>query len=236
MGSEVSILIATGAGILSFFSPCILPLLPPYLSFITGISMEELLGAGKRAKESFSPFKVLYHILLFILGFSAVFMAMGASASAIGQFLFHHVRILQWIGGLMVIFFGLHFTGLLRIPILYREKRLYLQKRPAHLFGAFLVGVAFAVGWTPCIGPILGSILAYAGTKETIIEGMILLGSYSAGLAIPFIATGLAVGLSFKIIKRMKKYIPFISAVSGILLIIMGILIITDNLKFLSLV
>jgi cytochrome c-type biogenesis protein len=167
------------------------------------------------------------------MGFSLVFIGMGASASAIGQFLFRHAKIVQLIGGIIVIFFGLHFIGIFTIPILYKEKRIYLQKRPSNILGAFIVGVAFAIGWTPCIGPVLGSILTYASTKETVSEGITLLAGYSIGLAIPFIITGFAIGMSFKIIKRIKRYLPIISLGSAILLIIMGILIITDSLKLL---
>src|SRR4051795_2106540 len=187
MIENVTLLAAFGAGLLSFISPCVLPLIPGYLSYISGLSLDEMRGASGAAV---APPEVRNRIILsslaFILGFSIVFVALGASASAIGQFLMSRLTILGRIAGAIIVLFGLHTMGLLRIDWLYQEKRVQTNRRPAGFFGATLVGIAFAFGWTPCIGPILAGILAIAAAQNTIGEGIKLLAAYSAGLAIPF--------------------------------------------------
>lgn len=227
MQPDVSWFIALGAGLLSFFSPCILPLLPAYLSFITGLAVEEIFESRPARRE------VIPQVLLFCLGFSFVFVLMGATASSLGQLVFRYQRIIQWIGGGLVIFFGLHLIGVFQWRALQMERRLHLKNRPAHAFGAFLIGIAFAAGWTPCIGPILGSILTYAGTQDTMGQGIVLLVFYSVGFAIPFIAVGFAVGSLLPWLRKAGALLRWVSVVSGILLILMGLLLITDHLNLL---
>jgi cytochrome c-type biogenesis protein len=224
MQSGISWILALGAGGLSFFSPCILPLLPAYLSFITGVGVEEILENRPGRRE------ILPQVLLFCLGFSMIFVLMGATASTLGQAIFQYQRILQWAGGVVVILFGLHLLGVFQWRVLQVEKRLHLGKRPAHALGAFVIGIAFAAGWTPCIGPILGSILMYAGTSQTLIQGILLLALYSIGLAVPFVAVGFAIGSLLPLMQRARNVMRWVSGVSGALLILMGLLLITDNL------
>jgi len=227
MQLEVSWVLALGAGILSFFSPCILPLLPAYLSFITGRAVEEILENRPARRE------ILPHVVLFCLGFSLIFVIMGATASTLGQALFRHQRIMEWAGGLLVIILGLHQLGVFQWRFLQVEKRLHLRARPAHALGALVVGVVFAVGWTPCIGPVLGAILTFAGTRETLSQGVLLLAAFSLGLALPFLALGLGLGAVLPRLRSAKGLMRGVMAASGGLLILMGLLLITDNMKFL---
>jgi cytochrome c-type biogenesis protein len=227
MQPDVSWILALGAGVLSFFSPCILPLLPAYLSFITGRAVEDILENRPARRELFP------HVLLFCMGFSVVFVAMGATASTLGQVLFRHQRIMEWVGGLLIVFLGLHQLGLFQWRFLQVEKGLHLRARPTHALGAFIVGVAFAVGWTPCIGPILGSILTYAGTRDTLSQGVFLLAVFSMGLALPFLALGLGLGTVLPRLRAARRLMRGVTMASGGLLIIMGLLLITDNMKFL---
>ena len=223
---NVSIPIALGAGILTFLSPCVLPLIPAYISFITGLSIEELGGAEGKEKLTANLKRTLGQTLLFILGFSFVFVSLGASATYLGNFLLQNLRIIRIIGGSIVIIFGLHVTGVFNIKYLQYEKRIHLSKKPRHIFGAFLVGVTFAIAWMPCVGPILASILALAATQETLTNGIILLSAYSLGMAIPFLATGLAIGAFLSLFAKIKRYFRAISIASGLLLIGVGVLII----------
>jgi cytochrome c-type biogenesis protein len=224
MQPEISWFLAIGAGVLSFFSPCILPLLPAYLSFITGAGVEEILESRPARR------KILPQVLLFCLGFSTIFVLMGATASTLGQAVFRYQRIIEWVGGVLVIFFGLYLLGVFQWRALQMEKRLHLSNRPAHALGAFVIGIAFAAGWTPCIGPILGSILMYASTSETLPQGVFLLVLYSMGLAVPFVAVGVTIGSLLPWLKKAGSVMRWVSAASGVLLILMGLLLITDNL------
>jgi cytochrome c-type biogenesis protein len=224
MHPEISWFLAVGAGVLSFFSPCILPLLPAYLSFISGATVEEVLEHRPARRQ------VMPQVLLFCLGFSLVFVLMGATASTLGQMIFRYQRLIQWIGGALVIFFGLHLIGLLQWRVLHVEKRLHLANRPAHALAAFVIGLAFAAGWTPCIGPILGSILTFAGTRETLTQGIALLVLYSFGLSVPFVAVGLAIGSLLPWLQKVSSLMRWLSMTSGLLLILMGVLLLTDNL------
>ncbi len=214
------------AGIVSFLSPCVLPLVPPYLSYISGVSVE-LLRAGATG-EMYR--RVVKGCIFFVLGFSVVFTAMGASATWVGQLLRQEMFYLRLIAGTIVILFGLHLIGVLRIGALYREKRFDVRTKGPGTLTAFLLGLAFAFGWTPCIGPILGAVLAYASTQETVAHGMALLIIYSLGLGMPFILSALAVNAFFKAFNSLKRYLKAIEVASGILLIGIGILILTNNL------
>jgi len=222
--NEVSLMAAFIAGLFSFFSPCVLPLVPGYISFISGISLEEIEQGDKQNK-------VIIGSIFFILGFSLVFILLGATATFIGSFLLEKAFILEKIAGIIIIIFGIHMSGLYRIKFLDYEKRLYAKNRPVNIVvGPFLIGLAFAFGWTPCIGPILAGILIYAGTQKTLYQGILLLMIYSAGLGIPFLLTALALNKFYMLSSKIKKYFKTIEIVGGVLLILVGLLILTDNL------
>ena len=227
---EVSYLAAFLAGLLSFFSPCILPLVPGYISFVSGISLEKINNKGN------NQLQVLFGALFFILGFSVVFILLGASATFIGSFLRDYLIWFKRVGGIVIVIFGFHMLGVINIPFLNYEKKIYSQqKNTFHLFFTpFLIGLAFAFGWTPCIGPILAAILVYAGTQDTVLKGVLLLSLYSAGLGIPFLLTALAVNQFYRVSAKIKKYFQIVEMIGGILLIIIGILIFSDNLSFIT--
>lgn len=230
-GTELDLLIAVGAGLLSFLSPCVLPLFPSYLSFIAGSSLEELeAGTGAAGGRRV----LLANALLFILGFSLVFVALGAGATLLGQLLFRSQILLRRAGGVLVILMGLHVAGWLRIPFLMRERRAHLAGRPAGYLGAVLVGMTFAAGWTPCIGPILGSILTLASVSQTAGAGILLLLAYSLGLAIPFLASALALRQFLVFFDGFRRFLPLVSTASGILLILLGLLLVSDYFTLLS--
>lgn len=228
MSDQVTLLAALAAGFLSFISPCVLPLIPGYISFVSGASLDEMRGGT--AGSSASRRQVLITSLAFVLGFSLVFVALGASASAIGKFLLNELPLLGKIAGAVIIVFGLHTMGVFRIAALDTEKRMQAQRKPTGPFGAVLVGIAFAFGWTPCIGPILGGILVVAGSKDTVAQGVMLLAAYSAGLGIPFLLTSMAIDRFFSVTARIRKHYHAIEMVSGGLLVSIGVLIFTGQL------
>jgi cytochrome c-type biogenesis protein len=227
---DISLLFAFTGGLLSFLSPCVLPLIPSYLVFITGLSFEELTADHPQRKLRKI---ILIHSLLFILGFSALFTLLGASASFIGQLLALHKDILRIIGGILVIAFGLLISGVFSFGFLQREKKFHLQTKPLGYLGSFLVGVAFAAGWTPCVGPILASILLYASTAEDMRMGILLLLSYSLGLGLPFFACSLALNTFLNNFAKARRYLGVFTKVGGILLIIVGILLLTNSFPLL---
>lgn len=218
------------AGLLSFLSPCVLPLVPGYLSFVSGLPAEELRQGATRAARR----KVLVNALAFIGGFTAVFVALGASATAVGQVLSDHMPLLLRIGGIVVVLFGLHTMGVLKIRWLYQEKRMQLASKPIGLLGSGLVGVAFAFGWTPCIGPILGAILALASTEDTVWHGVLLLLIYSLGLGIPFLLMALAFNQVLSLTGRLRRHMRKVELASGALLVVVGLLIFTGKLAALT--
>jgi cytochrome c-type biogenesis protein len=222
---NVSMLVAFSAGVFSFLSPCVLPLFPSYLSFITGMSVEQLQEAGTQGAERR---RVMAHSLAFIVGFSLVFIGMGASFSALGQLLIERRDLIRQIGGGLIILFGLYIAGVLPLAWLGRYRQIQLRSKPAGLLGSGLVGVTFAIGWTPCVGPILGSILSLAGTAETVTTGVALLGAYSAGLALPFFLSSLALGAFLVAVRRFRPWIPIVERAAGVLLIVVGILVVTN--------
>ena len=231
-GTEnISVLVAFTAGLISFLSPCILPMIPSYLAFITGISLEEL-SQDKNLKKVRKS--VIANSLFFILGFSILFIAMGASATFIGKFLAKNIRWFEIIGGSLVVILGLHFAGLFKLKFLEREKKIHLEKKPLGYVGTVLVGMAFGAGWTPCVGPILGSILTMAAATQNVAKGVILLISYSIGLGIPFLLTGLLIHKFFEYFKTIRKYFRVITLVGGILLVIIGLLLITGYFTTIS--
>jgi len=218
-------------GILSFLSPCVLPLVPGYISFISGLSFEELReSTGARG----FLIKTLFSSLFFVLGFSIVFVLLGASATAIGKFLSENMNVISKVAGVIIVLFGLHMSGILRISFLNYEAKLKTQKKPFGLIGAFVIGFAFAFGWTPCIGPVLATILVLASQQETIKQGILLLSVYSLGLGIPFILTSLSVNFFFKWFSKIRRYLNVVEIVSGVILILLGILIFTNTLGLVS--
>lgn len=227
MSGNVSLLAAFAAGFLSFISPCVLPLIPGYISFVSGVSVDEM---RSDAPPAASRLQVFVTSLAFVIGFSLVFIALGASATAIGKFMFSKLPLLSKVAGVILIIFGLHTMGVFRLAFLDTEKRVHQQRKPAGPLGAMLVGIAFAFGWTPCIGPILGGILAIAGSKNTVWEGVTLLAVYSLGLGIPFLLTSLAINQFFGAAKRIRRYYHAIELTSGALLIVIGVLILTGQL------
>jgi cytochrome c-type biogenesis protein len=231
VNQDVTLLAAFAAGFLSFVSPCVLPLIPGYISFVSGVSLDEMRGD---VPPSTSRLQVFLTSLAFVVGFSIVFVLLGASATAIGKFMFAKLPLLSKIAGAILIVFGLHTMGVFRIPLLEAEKRVHSQRKPAGPLGAVLVGVAFAFGWTPCIGPILGGILAIAGSKNSVGEGITLLAVYSMGLGIPFLLTSLAINQIFGAAKRIRRYYHAIELASGALLIAIGVLIITGQLTIIT--
>lgn len=226
MASDVSLPAAAAAGVLSFLSPCVLPLVPPYLTFIAGTTIEELAEEGEqRARRD-----TLFAALLFVAGFSTVFVALGATASVFGQILRAHLEFLSILAGLGIIAMGLHFLGLFRLAFLYREKRFSVEK-PIGIWGAYLMGLAFAFGWTPCIGPILATILALAGTEDTVARGAALLAVYSAGLGIPFIVAALAMAPFLRFMQRFRAHFGKVERVVGVLLVVTGIAFLTGGVQ-----
>ncbi|MDD5773920.1 MAG: cytochrome c biogenesis protein CcdA [bacterium] len=227
--NSISLLMAFSSGVLSFISPCVLPLIPGYISIITGLSFDELNTSSEDYKV-----KIFVSTLFFVFGFSSVFILMGASATFIGQLIFRYSNssIVRYISGILIIVFGLHFSGIFKLNFLYKEKKLFANKvNKMTLLGVFLMGAVFALGWTPCIGPILSSILLYASTKETMKDGLILLSVYSLGLGIPFIITGIAFSKFLKLSSGIKKHYRWVEIISGTILILIGILIITNNFQ-----
>jgi cytochrome c-type biogenesis protein len=232
---NVTLFAAFLAGVLSFISPCVLPLIPGYVSFVSGVTLEEMRGgAGALVAPAGVRQKAVIMSIAFVMGFSLVFIALGASATVLGALLMEHLTLLGRVAGVVIILFGLHMMGVLRIGWLYSEKRMQTSKKPAGVFGALLVGVAFAFGWTPCIGPILAAILAVAAAQESVGEGVKLLAVYSAGLGVPFIATSLAINTFFAASARIRKHYHTIEVVSGVLLVAVGMLIFTNRFTIIA--
>lgn len=231
MHSSVSLFGAFGAGVLSFISPCVLPIVPGYLSFISGVNVAQLKGSETQAALAW---RVAITSLAFVLGFSTVFVALGAAATLVGYYLQQYKRALGVVGGVVIIVLGLHTAGLLKIKWLLYEKRAEVKSKPLGLIGAYVVGLAFAFGWTPCIGPILGAILLYASQQDTVGQGVLLLSAYSLGLGIPFIASGLAINGFFAAFSRLRRHMQAVEYAAGALLVGVGLLLVTDRLTLLA--
>ncbi|MCG8566707.1 MAG: cytochrome c biogenesis protein CcdA [Desulfobacterales bacterium] len=220
---------AFAAGLLSFLSPCVLPLIPAYFSFITGLSLDELTTDKAEIRK-----KVILATLAYVGGFSFVFILLGASASFLGGLAVQYAHWIRYVGGAIVLVFGLHLLGVLKIKAFQFEKRIHMQKKPIHLFGTFVIGMAFAAGWTPCIGPMLGSILIVAGNQDTVLQGVWLLAIYSAGLAIPFILISIFINSMMAIMARTRKYIGLVHKISGALLVALALLLMSNKIAILS--
>lgn len=224
-----STLAVFGAGVVSFLSPCVLPLVPGYISLISGASAEELQAQDRKLLRT-----VLLHSIMFILGFTLVFVTLGAAATEIGQLTKMYRKQLTWVAGAVVIIFGLHLTGLLKIKWLYADKRLHSVGSGKSPLGAFLVGFAFAFGWTPCIGPILGTVLGAAGSTDSVGKGVLLLWVYSLGLAVPFLLTAVGISRFLSFYSRFRRHLHTLEVVSGVLLIAIGVLIMSRHFAVLS--
>jgi len=227
--------VAFTAGLLSFLSPCVLPLIPSYATFLTGMTLDELTVEDRDRQARLAQRRaVLTHGGMFVLGFSAVFIALGASATFIGAALQYYGDWVQRVGGVLLILFGLYMIGAFRFAAASREWRYQFSNRPAGYAGSALVGVAFGAGWTPCIGPVLGGILTLAATSDSIGAGIGLLSVYSLGLAVPFLAAALLLDRFLTAFRRFRRWIPWVERVSGALLILVGILLVTGTFTMLS--
>jgi len=224
MGEPVGIIVAFTAGLFSFLSPCVLPLFPSYLSFVTGMSVADLQADLTPATRR----RVLLHSVAFVVGFSLVFVALGASFSAAGQILLDHRDIIRQVGGVLIVIFGLYIAGLLDFGPFSRTRQWQIREKPAGYIGSFVVGLTFAIGWTPCVGPILGAILSLASTAENIGRGIGLLVAYSAGLGVPFLLSALALGAFLKFFKRYRPLIPVVERGAGVILVVVGVLVFTN--------
>lgn len=231
MLQEVSLLGALLAGVLSFISPCVLPLVPPYLGYLAGVSLEELSGEDV---DQAAARKVFFTALAFVAGFSTVFIILGASASLIGQFVSQYLQYLSYIAGALIIVMGLHFLGIFKIGFLYQEARVQVERKPAGHVGAYLMGLAFAFGWTPCVGPILATILFVAGSEETTGQGAILLSAYALGLGIPFLLAALFAGPFLNFMKRFRKHMGTVEKGMGVVLVLTGVMFLTGQMAVLS--
>ena len=218
--AALGFVVAFFAGLLSFLSPCVLPLVPSYVGFITGMTLPEVTGRRRAA---------LTHALLFVAGFSLVFVLLGASATALGRAVNYYQVWLQRVGGVLIILFGLLCLGVFKVGLLTQERRLHLERKPVGYLGSALVGMAFAAGWTPCIGPVLGGILGLAATSSDVTRGMQLLAVYSAGLALPFLIAAVAVESFLDWSQRFRRFLPWVMRVSGVMLIVVGVLLVTGE-------
>ncbi|MBI1824442.1 MAG: cytochrome c biogenesis protein CcdA [Nitrospirae bacterium] len=232
MTSTVSYFMAFTAGLFSFISPCVLPVVPSYLCYITGLSFDDL------TDESESPeiikWMIIKNSLMFIGGFSFVFILFGATATTLGQFLHTYQGIIRKISGIIVIFFGFYIMGILKLAFLMSDRRIHLQDKPAGLAGSFIVGVAFASGWTPCVGPILGTILLYASTSDSVWNGVFLLSAYSLGIGIPLFILSFGFNSILATYKKLVPYMKYINIISGIFMIFLGVLITSNSFTLLT--
>ena len=227
MNDSIGITIALSAGVLSFLSPCVLPLVPSYLSFVTGMSLEDL-------QEGFDRRRVMVHSALFVSGFTLIFVLLGAGATFIGSFLLYNSDWIARIGGVIIIAFGLHLMGVFQLLPLMSEKRVHLANKPAGYLGTLVVGVAFGAGWTPCIGPVLGAILTMAASQDNVGVGMWLLFVYSMGLAIPLLLAAWAMERFLNAFSRFRRFLPAVQKVAGALLIVLGLLLVTGSFTVLA--
>lgn len=226
----VSLTLAFFAGLLSFLSPCVLPLVPSYVTFITGITLEELTTGSKQSARKHAAM----HAGFFVLGFSIVFIALGATATGMGMALRRSLPLIQQVGGVVIIVFGLFLVGVLRLPWLMRERRFFVRSKPAGFAGSALVGVAFGAGWTPCVGPVLASILLYAGIKTSMAQGMLLLTAYAVGLGIPFFLAAIGFNWYLAGARWMLRWLRPIEIAAGLVLIVMGALLVTGRFTMLT--
>ncbi|MEC9368904.1 MAG: cytochrome c biogenesis CcdA family protein [Pseudomonadota bacterium] len=229
---EVTYIGALLAGVISFLSPCVLPLVPPYLCFLGGVTFDQLSGEGQVPRDVY--WEVVLAAVCFVLGFTTVFVILGATATAIGQLVANNLDLLAKVAGVLIIVVGLHFLGILKLPFLYREFRKHAVSPPAGALGAYLVGLAFAFGWTPCIGPVLAAILAVAAGEETVGKGVSLLLVYSLGLGIPFIAAALAFRPFMGFLTRFRRHLASVEKVMGGMLVVTGVMFLTGSMTYIA--
>jgi cytochrome c-type biogenesis protein len=229
--TDVNIFVAFAAGVFSFLSPCVLPLIPSYLSFVSGVSLEEMRGEQALPRMRW---RVALNAIAFIAGFSLVFISLGASASFLGGLFMAYRNAIRILGGVFILLVGLYLAGLFKVAALERYLQFNLQDKPAGYLGSILVGITFAVAWTPCVGPILGATLALASTAGEVNRGVFLLTSYAAGLGLPFFLSALAIESFLQFSHRLRRYIQAIHVAGGILLIVAGVLLITDYMTLLN--
>ena len=222
---SVGVAVAFTAGLLSFLSPCVLPLIPSYITFVSGLSLEDVQHSRRTA---------LVHALLFVVGFSLIFLALGATATAVGRLLLINRRWISRIGGILVILLGLYLLGAFNMRFLDRERRIHISDKPLGYLGSVLVGIAFGAGWSPCIGPILVAILTYTATQSELRRGLLLLGAYSLGLAIPFLLAAVAVDRFIAVFQRFRSKLIWVDRVAGALLIVVGVLMLTNYMVVLT--
>jgi cytochrome c-type biogenesis protein len=225
LAGNVGVVIAFGAGLASFLSPCVLPLIPSYITFITGLSLDD----ASRARRA-----TLIHALLFVAGFSIIFLALGASATLLGRLLLTYRVWISRIGGVLVLAFGLYLLGVFNLGVFSRERRIHLTDKPLGYLGTVLVGIAFGAGWTPCIGPVLGTLLMYTATQADVSRGLALLGAYSLGLAVPFVLAAVAVERFLAAFALIRRHLVWVTRVSGGVLVVVALLMITDYLSVLT--
>ena len=229
-GGTISLGLAFVAGLVSFLSPCVLPLVPSYLTFVTGMTLDELTEDGGRAART----RTMTHATLFVVGFMIVFVSLGAAATALGSAIGKSLLIAQQVGGVLIVLFGLYLLGVVRLPFLMRERRAHLARRPAGMAGSLVAGVAFGAGWTPCVGPVLASILLYAGTAGSMQQGTVLLAAYSLGLGIPFLAAAFALDRFLTRLHGIKRWLRPLELLSGALLVIVGVVLATGQFRLLT--
>jgi cytochrome c-type biogenesis protein len=225
--NDISLILAFSAGLLSFLSPCVLPLVPAYVGYMTGAAVNDI-------HNTKTKLSIFYKALGFVLGFSIIFILMGASATTLGKVILKNQNLFRKIGGSMMVIFGLHSIGIFKIKLFYYEKRFLPFSSLSKKFSSILMGMAFAAGWTPCVGPILSSILIYAGSLDTVYKGVLLLSVYSLGLAVPFLLTAMAIDSFTKYKNKLNKYMSIITLTSGLLLIAMGVMVFTNTINILS--
>ena len=228
--TEISYFYVVLAGLLSFLSPCVLPIVPGYLCFLAGTSLDKIASGEDASKER----NVFYFALSFVFGFSTVFILLGASATLLSGIVYEYLDILRVIGGIIIIIFGIHFMQIIQLPFLNRDTRYQIESYRPGIVGSYVIGLSFAFGWTPCIGPILGSVLSIAASSETVTYGIVLLMLYSAGLGIPFLLAAYAINGFMRFLSKIRNYIRAIEIFTGVLLVIFGILILTNRIQELA--
>ena len=228
--AEISYFYVVLAGLLSFLSPCVLPIVPGYLCFLAGTSLDKIASGEDASKEK----NVFYFALSFVFGFSTVFILLGASATLLSGLIYEHLDILRIVGGIIIIIFGIHFMQIIQLPFLNRDTRYQIESYRPGVVGSYVIGLSFAFGWTPCIGPILGSVLSIAASSETVTYGIVLLMLYSAGLGIPFLLAAYAINGFMRFLTKIRNYIRVIEIFTGVLLVIFGILILTNRIQELA--
>jgi cytochrome c-type biogenesis protein len=229
-GGQVSLALAFAAGLASFLSPCVLPVVPGYVSFVTGVTLDDFRSEHRASARR----RAALHSALFILGFSALFIALGASATALGTVVRRALPLIQQIGGAVIVLFGLYLLGVIRVPLLLQERRVQLSAKPAGLVGSVVAGVAFGAGWTPCIGPVLASILLYAGVSATVLHGAALLAAYAVGLGVPFFVAAVAFNWFLSRTRWLRRWLLPIERASGVIMVVAGALLFSGRFALMA--